>query len=265
MVTGNNIRINTPNNIGIHLTNKTGNIVDVSSASVAKNTGIPRKDVSFEEFFEHNVGQDNFGKLVLIGDENLGFEYGVAGTPSAFMTAIKYLDKKHAVEGWHYGKGLLYDNNPTKDPLNFEKTLNNPNKASCCATYVSQALYLSGYFTDEDLTFGGVFNPNYQVYIDRKMKEFGYKKVTNVDELQEADIIFYNTKEDHKADHVDVCAYRNPETGELWIYSEGTDEGIKELGPKKVTENEYGKYLWGDWWAYRLPDMSRNESGNQDE
>ena len=82
---------------------------------------------------------------------------------------------------YHYSVGSdLYFNN-------IEKSLNNPNKVTCCATFVGTALYVAGIFTEAEMnSYGYNSAPATSAFLASK----GWKKITSYNDLQAGDIVF---------------------------------------------------------------------------
>ena len=97
-----------------------------------------------------------------------------------FLAAAK---KVHDDEmGWHYYQSV--------DELNFsdiEGALNNPNKATCCSTYVSCVIYAAGYASREQMNSCD-FNSPEGIYEFFKAK--GWQEITSYDALQPGDVVF---------------------------------------------------------------------------
>ena len=128
---------------------------------------------------------------------------------------------------------------------NFEDVLNNPRKVTCCATDVSTALWMAGVITEDDLTFNGYFNPNYQVHLQNLFEERDYETITDVNELQAGDIVFY--AENGHTNHVEVYAGNN-----TW-WNSGIN--LKELQSKEpIYRDAPYWYLHENWKAYRIPE-----------
>ena len=136
-----------------------------------------------------------------------------------------------------YGNGgLVY-----KD---IEGSLNNPKKATCCSTYVSQVLYIAGYFTEAEMNKIGY---NYQVELNKLLKRSGWEKITDASQLQAGDIVFLDKSGDeHNPNHVQIYA-----GNDMW-YNAGNTKDIQGTSPVKRTNwVSYGG--WNKWWAYRPP------------
>lgn len=122
----------------------------------------------------------------------------------------------------------------------------NPNKTTCCATYVSCVLYASGYFTEEEI--GWNLHAPYQV--NTLLEQNAWQKIEDENQLQPGDIVFLeNPGNDLPIDHVQIYAGDNK-----W-YNAGNTADIQGIAPK---ENSEWKKGWKSWWAYRAPGEPTN-------
>ena len=65
---------------------------------------------------------------------------------------------------------------------NIEASLNNPNRVTCCATYVSSVIYVAGYVTEEEIN--DFTNYNYVLTLYEDLKKLGWEEIYSYDELQ---------------------------------------------------------------------------------
>ena len=120
-------------------------------------------------------------------------------------------DKVHNDEiTWTYSQSSLYWNN-------IEMSLNNPNKTTCCATFVSCAIYVAGYFTEEQMNS---FNYNYCPTLYDFLKAAGWEEITSYDQLQAGDVVF-----ERNFGHVQLYAGDN-----TW-YNAGSTSAIQRASP----------------------------------
>ena len=129
--------------------------------------------------------------------------------------------------GWHWAQyGLSYNNG-------FEGTMEIASKKICCATGVSDVLYLAGIVNDiSDVT--GKFNPNFQDNIKVTADKRGWQKISssNFDQLQPGDIIF--TKGNgYRYGHIEIYV------GNGYAYSWGSDHDMATQGPSIRTIDGY--------------------------
>ena len=125
-----------------------------------------------------------------------------------------------------------------------EGQLNNPNKTTCCSTYVSCVLYKAGYFTEAEMNSFHYHGPAWIEYWLNKEK---WKKITNKDDFKPGDIVFMDKKDTEGYDHVQIYA------GDWTWYNAGSTEFIQSPAPYK---NEIGWTIEFDsWWARRPPSL----------
>ena len=155
---------------------------------------------------------------------------------------------------WRYsGMGDPY---PGLQYSNFEDVLNNPNKATCCATYVSEVLYRCGLITHEDVSSYAGFNPNYPLNLSYGLDAKGWEKIEAIDNLEPGDVVFGGPT-DWNVVHVEIFAGIDENTGGYSWYSAGSDEQIKSVAPI-IKESSLQDLMESNWWAYR-PDYDENE------
>lgn len=131
---------------------------------------------------------------------------------------LEVADKLHQEQtGWSYSTGGdLYWND-------IEMSINNPNQVTCCATYVSSALYLSGYFTEDEMNS---FNYNSSNGLYNFLKSVGWQQIQNYSDLQPGDIVFMdNTCNKSAINHVQIYAGDG-----LW-YNAGNTNAIQGSAP----------------------------------
>lgn len=141
-------------------------------------------------------------------------------SPSAGGDILEGAEAVHKVmedERWTYSiGGDLYWNN-------IEMSLNNPNKVTCCATFVGASLYYAGIFTEDEMnSFNyNACNPSFAYY-----SQHG-SVITSYDELEAGDIVFFDYQSDGDLDHVEIYAGDN-----TW-YGAGATESIQRDSPYK--------------------------------
>ena len=106
-----------------------------------------------------------------------------SGDVQAFLDASAEISEQYITDGWHYYRelGELYWNN-------IEKSLNNPHKATCCATYVGCALYAAGMFSEEEMNASDV-NYNSPWGLATFLKSKGWKEKHSYNELEPGDVV----------------------------------------------------------------------------
>ena len=129
-------------------------------------------------------------------------------------------DQLHQAQtGWRYSTsgGLLTSGN-------IELAINNPNAATCCATYVSSALYLAGCFTEEQMNS---FNYNSSNALYNFLTSNGWQVINSSSELQAGDVVFMDTNGGARdITHVQLYA------GDGGWYNAGSDSAIQGDAPK---------------------------------
>lgn len=146
-------------------------------------------------------------------------------SPSAGGSVLEGAEEIHAqyeAEGWTYytdlsgGLGTLYWNN-------IEKSMNNPHRSTCCATFVGVALYYAGVFTEEEMnSFNyNACGPSFNFY-----SQHG-EVISNYDDLEAGDIVFFDYGHDGGLDHVEIYA------GDDTWYGAGATSSIRKDSPYK--------------------------------
>ena len=147
--------------------------------------------------------------------------YEISGN---FLEVADSIDKKYADEGWKYSKGnLIY--------RNIDKSLTNPYKETCCATYVAHVLYVSGIVTKEEINSAsynsahGIKRFLRSLIGTGRFQELGESDVNSYNDLQPGDILVQdNVEELGVRGHVQIYA-----GDEKW-YSAGKTERIQYYG-----------------------------------
>lgn len=108
---------------------------------------------------------------------------------------------------------------------NIEMSINNPNKATCCATYVSCVLYRAGLYSESEMNS---FNYNECTALFNFLKNAGWNEISSYDDLEAGDIVFMNYNDGGKDyDHVQIYA------GEDTWYNAGDTSAIRRASPYK--------------------------------
>ena len=131
---------------------------------------------------------------------------------------LEMADKLHQAQtSWNYSVGGdLYWNN-------IELSINNPNKVTCCATYVSSVLYLSGHFSEEQMNS---FNYNSSNGLYNFLLSNGWQAITEYSALQAGDVVFMDTDGGARAiNHVQLYA------GDGTWYNAGSNDAIHSSAP----------------------------------
>ena len=151
------------------------------------------------------------------------YEAGAGGS------ILEVADELHQQQtGWSYSVGGdLYWND-------IEKSINNPNRVTCCATYVSSVLYVAGYFSESEINSCN-YNSSNELY--DFLKNAGWNEIKSYDDLEPGDIVFTDTDTPATSiGHVQIYAGDG-----LW-YNAGNDNSIKGSAPESQ----------GDWARNRF-------------
>lgn len=131
---------------------------------------------------------------------------------------LETADQVHRDEmSWTYSTGGdLYWNN-------INMSLNNPNRVTCCATYVSCVIYAAGYATEEQMNS---FNYNYCPTLYSYFAGQGWEVINSYDALEPGDIVFMNYHDGGQIyDHVQLYA-----GNDTW-YNAGDTTSIQRNSP----------------------------------
>ena len=145
-------------------------------------------------------------------EEIFTYEAGLGGT------ILEVADQLHQAQiNWTYSVGGdLFRNN-------IELSINNPNQVTCCATYVSSVLYLSGCFTEEEMNS---FNYNSSNELYDFLERAGWQIIQNYSDLQAGDVVFMDSSLNKATiGHVQLYAGDG-----LW-YNAGETEAIQRTSP----------------------------------
>lgn len=208
-----------------------------------------------------DVNYDGLRNLILNGEPiTLGKKtiLIIPGTIDGFIDCLQLILDQHYDEKWEWRGlgtvgGLTYAG-PNRDNT-FEDVINNENRATCCATYVSMALYLAGFVTEEN--FEGVdskgrrtFNVNTPASVKNACKQIECEQIDDYNDLKKGDVVIIYDKEDpNHAGHVEVYGGKDADGDDIF-YSEGSTYQVQNGGPIKA-----GPY-WHkaqNWDAYRIP------------
>lgn len=138
----------------------------------------------------------------------------------AILAAAEELHKKYEDEDWQYYTDTSYSLIP-KDVV---ASMNHPNKITCCATFVSGVLYMSGYAPESEMNTINIHSSNAILNFMRSRGDC--TEITSYDELQAGDIVFMTSSSSGSAiGHVQICA------GDNQWYNAGTTEAINRDSP----------------------------------
>ena len=146
---------------------------------------------------------------------------------TSYSTLLQAADAYHKQierEKYTYTVNLLYWND-------IEKSTNNPNKSTVCATFAASAIYKAGLFTAEELNS---CNYNSSTALYNFLKSKGWREIRSYDEMLPGDVGFlsYGTGE---PDHTQIYAGDN-----MW-YTAGCTEHIQGASP--LYSNDRGTFF----------------------
>jgi len=135
------------------------------------------------------------------------------------------------------------DQLPTlKAPVEIQ--LNNPDKSTCCASYVSCVLYASGYFTSAEIGYNFA-QPH---VVEEILKSANWQRIDNLDEIEAGDIVFC----DHEGNTTDS---NNTTYEHVEIYAGNNEFYSSSQKISKAAWKSGYAYLW----AYRPIDGPKND------
>jgi len=105
---------------------------------------------------------------------------------------------------------------------NIESSINNPNKVTCCATFVSCVIYRTGMYTTAQMNS---FNYNSCDPLANFLLSNGWEKISSYDDLQAGDVVFMDYQRNNDLDHVQIYAGDG-----LW-FNAGSTDSIQRASP----------------------------------
>lgn len=141
------------------------------------------------------------------------------------LEAAEKIHSTYEDEKWTYSVGSdLYSGN-------INLSLNNPNKVTCCATYVSCTLYLSGLVSEEEINSIS-YNSSTAIYRYLKTLDGRFMEIESFDELEPGDIVFMTSDDvPNGIGHTQIYAGNN-----TW-YNAGSTSSIQRANPYSMGEN----------------------------
>lgn len=142
------------------------------------------------------------------------------GEASKLLNTAKEMHNIMEREKWHYSVGndlYWYD---------IKNSLNNPNKATCCSTYIGVCLYKSGIFSEDEINS---FNYNWAPYIYSFLVLNGWIEIDEYDNIRPGDIVFETDND--SVDHVQIYA------GDGKWFNAGSTEAIQRVNPYNIDIN----------------------------
>ena len=158
--------------------------------------------------------------------KNRGGAGGLAsGSAQGILDGAEKVHTMYEQQGWTYSVGgdLFWND--------IERSTNNPNRVSCCATLIGSALYVGGVLSEQELNS---FNYNYVPSVDSYLESHNWIRVNNYSDLQAGDIVIM-------PGHVQLYA------GNGTWYNAGSTSAIQRDSP--YSDDCSGRFLH----AWRIP------------
>ena len=149
----------------------------------------------------------------------------VGGSAQGILDGAEKVHTMYEQQGWTYSVGgdLFWND--------IERSTNNPNKVSCCATLIGSALYVGGVLSEQELNS---FNYNYVPSFDSYLESHNWIRINNYSDLQAGDIVIM-------PGHVQLYA------GNGTWYNAGSTNAIQRVNP--YSSDASARFLW----AWRKP------------
>ena len=148
-----------------------------------------------------------------------------SGSAQGIIDGAEKVHTMYEQQGWTYSVGgdLFWND--------IERSTNNPNKVSCCATLIGSALYVGGVLSEQELNS---FNYNYVPSFDSYLESHNWIRINNYSDLQAGDIVIM-------PGHVQLYA------GNGTWYNAGSTSAIQRDSP--YSDDCSGRFLH----AWRIP------------
>ena len=148
-----------------------------------------------------------------------------SGSAQGIIDGAEKVHTMYEQQGWTYSVGgdLFWND--------IERSTNNPNKVSCCATLIGSALYVGGVLSEQELNS---FNYNYVPSVDSYLESHNWIRINNYSDLQAGDIVIM-------PGHVQLYA------GNGTWYNAGSTSAIQRDSP--YSDDCSGRFLH----AWRIP------------
>ena len=103
-----------------------------------------------------------------------------SGSAQGIIDGAEKVHTMYEQQGWTYSVGgdLFWND--------IERSTNNPNRVSCCATLIGSALYVGGVLSEQELNS---FNYNYVPSFDSYLESHNWIRINNYSDLQAGDIV----------------------------------------------------------------------------
>ena len=148
-----------------------------------------------------------------------------SGSAQGIIDGAEKVHTMYEQQGWTYSVGgdLFWND--------IERSTNNPNRVSCCATLIGSALYVGGVLSEQELNS---FNYNYVPSVDSYLESHNWIRINNYSDLQAGDIVIM-------PGHVQLYA------GNGTWYNAGSTSAIQRDSP--YSDDCSGRFLH----AWRIP------------
>ena len=148
-----------------------------------------------------------------------------SGSAQGIIDGAEKVHTMYEQQGWTYSVGgdLFWND--------IERSTNNPNRVSCCATLIGSALYVGGVLSEQELNS---FNYNYVPSFDSYLESHNWIRINNYSDLQAGDIVIM-------PGHVQLYA------GNGTWYNAGSTSAIQRDSP--YSDDCSGRFLH----AWRIP------------
>ena len=148
-----------------------------------------------------------------------------SGSAQGIIDGAEKVHTMYEQQGWTYSVGgdLFWND--------IERSTNNPNRVSCCATLIGSALYVGGVLSEQELNS---FNYNYVPSFDSYLESHNWIRINNYSDLQAGDIVIM-------PGHVQLYA------GNGTWYNAGSTSAIQRDSP--YSDDCTGRFLH----AWRIP------------
>lgn len=152
-----------------------------------------------------------------------------SATAGSLLEAAEIVHTKYETENWTYSTSGLYYGD-------IKKSMAHPKKITCCATFVSEALFLSGLLTEEEINampYNGTGISGHLLKLEGR-----FLKVSRYEDLQPGDVVFMEYQTKGRIGHVQIYA------GDQTWYNAGSTGAIRRDSPYKDTTEAKRKFIY---------------------
>lgn len=156
---------------------------------------------------------------------------GSTESAGSLLEAAEIIHTKYEREVWTYSVTGLYFGD-------IKRSMNHPRKITCCATFVSESLYLSGLLSEEEINSFN-YNSSSTTYKYLLTLEGRFVEVKSYANVQAGDIVYMstNTSGPGKIGHTQICA------GNQTWYNAGSTKAIQRDSPYRDTSSVRNKFI----------------------